>query len=111
MILSVSALFAGSWNPYLSQGKITPAPLLPVQSNGSGMVSFIVGNTASDPIDLVTGQELEVIITFSKGIPGHENPIEALFGINALADDMGSYYNMRFNIVRMKKSSSRSRTF
>ena len=91
MILSVSALFAGSWNPYLSQGKITPAPLLPVQSNGSGMVSFIVGNTASDPIDLVTGQELEVIITFSKGIPGHENPIEALSG------SWLQYFNWSYN--------------
>ena len=73
-------MFAGSWNPYLSQGIISPAPLLPVQLNGTGLLAFNIGNTGSDPITLVVGQEMKVLITLSKGRPDNINPIAAIGG-------------------------------
>ena len=73
-------VFAGSWNPYLSQGIVSPAPLLPVQLNGTGLLAFNIGNTGSDAITLVAGQELKVVITLSKGRPDNIDPMAALEG-------------------------------
>lgn len=71
---------AGSWNPYLNQGIISPAPLMPVQQNGTGTISMNIGNTGSDPVLLVAGQEMRLVITLSKGKPNHINPIAAIDG-------------------------------
>ena len=37
----------GSWNPYLVQGFVSPAPMLPAEFNGTGSLIFDVGNTGS----------------------------------------------------------------
>jgi len=73
-------LFAGSWNPYLSQGIVSPAPLLPVELSGTGLLSFNIGNTGSDAITLVTGQEMKLVMVLSKGRPDNIDPMAALSG-------------------------------
>jgi hypothetical protein len=70
-----------SWNPYVSQGVVSPAPLLPAEFNGTGVLSFNVGNTGSSTLTLVANQEMTLVITLSKGIPNHPtDPIQALGG-------------------------------
>jgi len=69
-----------SWNPYVNQGIVSPAPLLPVEFNGTGVLSFNVGNTGSDPLPLVLAQEMTLVITLSDGVPDNADPLAALGG-------------------------------
>ena len=75
-----------SYNPYLSQGIVdqtttgTGGVLLPVEFNGTGFVRFDVGNTGSDDITVVQGDQMTLVITLSKGVPNAANPLDALGG-------------------------------
>jgi hypothetical protein len=69
-----------SYNPYFKQGIVSPAPLLPVEFNGTGTLALDVGNTGSTELCLVDGQEMTMVITLSKGIPNNADPIAALGG-------------------------------
>jgi hypothetical protein len=69
-----------SWNPYVNQGMVIPAPLLPVELNGTGVLSFNVGNTGSTPLHLQQGEELRLEITLSNGLPDNADPLLALGG-------------------------------
>jgi len=74
---------AQSWNPYVNQGIVSPSPLLPVEFNGEGMVSFNIGNTGSS--NMVhspnnPANNLKVIITLNQGTPNKNNPLSALGG-------------------------------
>ena len=44
-VVSAFGAFAQSWNPFVNQGIVSPAPLLPVEFDGTGELSFKVGNT------------------------------------------------------------------
>ena len=74
------AMAAGSQNPFVKQGIVAPAPLLPLEFNGTGVLSFDVGNTGSDPLPLVVGQEMTLVVTLSDGIPNNAAPLSALGG-------------------------------
>lgn len=73
----------GSYNPYVNQGTISPSPLLPAEVNGTGMISFNMGNTGSDPLDVYTDQYITLTITLSYGVPDNVNPVEAVSGTYA----------------------------
>lgn len=75
-------LFSGAqkWNPYVSQGSVNPSPLLPAEFNGTGVLSFKVGNSGDSPITLKTNQEMTMIITLSYGIPDGNDPVNAVGG-------------------------------
>ncbi len=62
----------GNYNPFVSQGVITPAPLPPLEFGGEGFISFKVGNSGSDAMEWVAGQsenELRLVITLAGGVP------------------------------------------
>ncbi|MBE0638027.1 MAG: DUF11 domain-containing protein, partial [Bacteroidales bacterium] len=82
IIIFISALIsnAQSWNPYVNQGIVSPAPMLPAEFNGSGTLSFNIGNTGSTILDLRVNQEMTLKITLSKGVPDNADPIAALGG-------------------------------
>ncbi len=72
--------YMNSWNPYVNQGVVSPAPLLPVELDGTGVLSFNVGNTGSTPLHREVGDELRLEITLSKGVPNDTDPLSALGG-------------------------------
>ncbi|MEN8251551.1 MAG: GEVED domain-containing protein, partial [Bacteroidota bacterium] len=76
------SLFASaqSYNPYVSQGIISPSPLLPAEFNGTGLVSFNIGNTGSNTLPLVENQEMTLVITLGKGVPDNVDPLAAMGG-------------------------------
>ena len=62
----------GNYNPFVSQGVISPAPLPPVEFGGEGLISFKVGNSGSDAMEWMAGQpekELRLVITLAGGVP------------------------------------------
>ena len=67
-------------NPYLVDSQILPKPLMPAEFNGTGVVSFIVGNSGSDDMNLVANQEMKLTITLSYGVPNAANPVDAIGG-------------------------------
>ena len=88
--------YFNSWNPFVNQGIVSPAPLLPVEFNGSGVLSFNVGNTGSTPLHLQAGEELRLEITLSNGLPAYANPISALGGAWL------GYFNWSYNAIENK---------
>jgi hypothetical protein len=74
----------GSWNPYLIQGIVDPAPMLPAEFNGTGQLIFDVGNTGSDPIVWVTGQEVVLTVSLSRGKPNVTEPEDPVAAITAI---------------------------
>jgi hypothetical protein len=72
IVLLTYFVFAQSWNPYLSQGIISPAPLSTVESYGVGLISFNVGNSGSSTLNLDRSNpdsNLILVISLSNGIP------------------------------------------
>ena len=50
LIVSITAAFAQSWNPFVNQGIISPAPLLPLEYNGTGVLWQLVPIISRVPI-------------------------------------------------------------
>ena len=84
ILFSTVFLSAQSYNPYVSNGTVTPAPLLPLQLNGTGVLFFKVGNTGSDALpndpNPPPNNDLKLVITLSSGVPNNVDPIAALGG-------------------------------
>jgi len=79
-VVSAMGIFAQSWNPFVSQGIVSPAPLTPVEFDGTGELSVKVGNTGVSDLLLVGGDETKLEIVLSNGIPNNIDPINALGG-------------------------------
>ena len=80
IMLVVMSSYAQSWNPYVNQAITDPAPLLPWEFGGTGILSFNVGNSGSDALPLVVNQEMGLVITLSSGVPNNADPLKALGG-------------------------------
>ena len=80
LLVSFHVAFAQSWNPLVNQGIVSPAPLLPVEFNGTGVLSVLFGNTGSSHIYLSGGDELLLIVELSYGVPDQVDPIAAVGG-------------------------------
>ena len=81
MLVALSSLNAQSYNPYSNQGVISPSPLLPLEFNGNGVVSFNIGNSGSNPIPYDMNNptnNMVVVITLNNGIPNKNNPLAAM---------------------------------
>jgi hypothetical protein len=86
-----------SYNPYLVQGIISPAPLLPVEFGGTGVAAFDVGNTGSTDMLLVPNQEMKLVITLSKGVPNVSNPSDPVAALAALGGDGVEWFEWTYD--------------
>ena len=82
---------AQNYNPFVAQGTVSPSPLSNVISNGTGQVSFLVGNSGDDVLPLVAGQEMLLVVSLSRGIPNNANPFSAIGGTFA------TYFNWQYD--------------
>jgi uncharacterized repeat protein (TIGR01451 family) len=80
MVMVGFMLKSQSYNPFLNQGIISPAPLLPAELDGVGTCSFNVGNTGSTPLPLVSGDEMVLEVALLNGVPNTVDPLDALGG-------------------------------
>lgn len=85
-----------NYNPFVAQGIVSPAPLLPVEVGGTGQVSWIVGNSGSDPLALVTNQEMLLVITLSRGVPNVADPNNAAQAVASLTGTFVSYFDWTY---------------
>ena len=84
-------------NPYLIEGVVEPAPLLPLEFNGTGNVRFDVGNTGSDDIVWVENQAMTMVITLSKGVPDVDDPSDPLDALNALSGPGVAWFSWTYD--------------
>ena len=71
------------YNPFVNAGIINPAPLLPLESGGTGIISFGIGNSGSDPLEVFPDHYIILTLSLSKGIPDNANPIAAISGTSS----------------------------
>jgi len=81
----------GNYNPFVDGAIISPAPLLPNELGGKGILGFDLGNTGTDPLDTYSGHHLTLTITLSYGVPDGEDPLLAVSG--SLAGHFDWSYN------------------
>lgn len=86
----------GSWNPYLVQGFVSPAPMLPAECNGTGNLIFDVGNTGSSDIVWVTNQPMLLTISLSYGVPNVVNPNDTAQAITAVTGPGAAWFNWEY---------------
>lgn len=86
----------GSWNPYLVQGFVSPAPMLPAEFNGTGSLIFDVGNTGSSDIVWVTNQPMLLTISLSYGVPNVANPSNAAQAITAVTGPGAAWFSWEY---------------
>jgi len=70
----------GDFNPYVSGGIIEPFPLVPSEVDGSGELSFEIGNSGSDALEVYEGHFLTLTITLSYGEPVDADPLSSVGG-------------------------------
>jgi len=95
-------LNAQSWNPYVAQGIISPAPLLPIQVNGTGVVSFNVGNTGSSQLlyyPAIPVNNLKLVITLSRGLP-NVTPLNPTSALTTIAGSWAAMFNWQYDMVQ-----------
>lgn len=86
---------AQTYNPFVDQGDINPKPLLPWEFNGTGTISFRVGNSGTDPLPLIQNQEMTLVLSLSRGVPNNVDPLNAIGGAWAIYFDWT--YNSAIN--------------
>jgi hypothetical protein len=89
----------GDWNPYVSAGIISPAPLIPVENNGTGTASFNVGNSGSSVLDLMgnPARAMELTVTLSYGEPDVADPTNQAQVIASMSGTFLSYFTWTYN--------------
>jgi len=77
----------GSYNPYVNSGIISPSPLMPIELNGDGLISFRIGNTGGDSLYVYDNQYIILTITLSYVSPN----IDSISGIGS------EFFSWRYN--------------
>ena len=83
LVLAGLLLNAQSWNPYVNQGMFESTPLLPLEFEETGLVSFNFGNTGSSTIEHDKNNpdnNIKIVINLTNGVPDKNNPLAALKG-------------------------------
>lgn len=96
---SAAGADTGNYNPFVAQGVVTPAPLPPVEFGGKGVVSFKVGNTGSDALDVwsaLPGEGVELVISLALCVPDVE-PLTAETALAALDGEYSSKFSWSYD--------------
>jgi hypothetical protein len=90
----------GNCNPFVAQGTISPAPIPPVELNGTGVISFKVGNTGDDALVWTEGNpgnELVVVVQLSRGLPD-VNPLTAENALKAIGGNYARMFSWSYDL-------------
>ena len=86
----------GSWNPYLIQGSVSPAPMLPAEYGGTLQCIFDVGNTGSSDIVWVLNQPMVLVISLSYGVPNVPDPNDPAQAITAVTGPGAEWFSWEY---------------
>jgi hypothetical protein len=81
ILLAGSALsFGQTYNPYVNLSSVNPAPLQPAEENGTGVLTFHIGNNGTADLYLDLVSPMLINLTLSRGVPDALIPIAAVGG-------------------------------
>jgi len=87
-----------NWDYVADSPLVDPAPLLPVEFNGTGELSFYIGNVGLNILPFVTDDRSSVTISLGFGEPlTGTDPILALGSISGVANGLGDNWFDFFN--------------
>lgn len=69
LLLIPVVLSAQDYNPFVANSSIAPAPVVEVQSNGSALFNFTIGNRGTSAMPVTASQALKVSISLLRGVP------------------------------------------
>ncbi|TRZ76714.1 MAG: HYR domain-containing protein, partial [Bacteroidetes bacterium] len=103
---------SGNYNPFVAQGTISPAPLFPAEYNGTGVVSFKVGNTGSDPLVWDANEpnhDVILVMTLSRGVP-NVAPLNATTALTVIGGSFASTFTWTYNVSTNTYQGRQNRT-
>ncbi|NLX27415.1 MAG: T9SS type A sorting domain-containing protein [Bacteroidales bacterium] len=99
--LLVAQAQAPVYNPYLSTASVSPAPLAPVEFNGTGVLTFTIGNGGTDDLlwdPAIPNNDMIVVITLSRGVPNVPT-LDATTALDALGGTFSSMFDWTYDVV------------
>jgi len=102
----------GNYNPFVAQGIISPAPLLPAENNGTGIASFKVGNTGSDPLVWDANDpnnDMILVMTLSRGVP-NVVPLDATSALTVIGGSFASTFTWSYDVSTNTYQGRQNRT-
>jgi hypothetical protein len=102
IIFSALMSAAQSWNPYVAQGIISPAPLLTVQLKGTGVASFNIGNTGSSPLTYDPGiltNNMLIVISLSGGLP-NVSPLDSTEVLTTIGGTWAKLFTWQYDKMK-----------
>lgn len=116
LLIVFSALFAlaqspeGDYNPFVAEGIISPAPLLPVELNGTGVCQFKVGNTGGDALTYTNADNaMRLTITLGRGLP-NVPLLDATTALDALSGTFKDKFNWTYDVATRTYSAVQNQT-
>lgn len=92
----------GNYNPFVEEARISPSPLLAVENEAKGELTFTIGNAGKDALKVYSDQQILLTITISHGVPGTEDPLSAISG--SYADLFSwSYSNGTYSAIQLSE--------
>lgn len=85
-------LSAQDYNPFVSGPTISPAPMPDLQSNGSALFSFNIGNSGTLAMPVVGTQSLKISMTLLRGVPNTTGNVS-----NAVSGSWAQYFSWTFD--------------
>lgn len=94
---------SGNWDPYVHSVIISPAPLLPLEFNGTGVCSLKPGNNGGTPLPLGSPGNptdlMTVQISLANGVPNVANPLDPIDALNALGGPGKDYWTWTYTVA------------
>jgi hypothetical protein len=92
---------SGNWDPYVHSMVITPAPLLPLEFSGTGVISLKPGNNGGDELplgSLLNSNDLMVVtFTLANGLPNVADPSSEAQALSVLGGPGKVYWDWTYN--------------
>jgi hypothetical protein len=81
LLLTGSVLsFGQTYNPYVNLSSVNPAPLQPAEENGTGTLTFHIGNSGTSDLYLDLVSPMLINLSLSRGVPNTLIPTNAIGG-------------------------------
>lgn len=81
LLLTGSVLsFGQTYNPYVNLSSVNPAPLQPAEENGTGTLTFHIGNSGTSDLYLDLVSPMLINLSLSRGVPNTLIPTNAISG-------------------------------
>jgi hypothetical protein len=94
ILLAGSVLsFGQTYNPYVNLSSVNPSPLQPAEENGTGLLTFHIGNSGTADLFVPAVSPMLVNISLSRGVP------DALIPTNAIGGTFASKFLWLYDVL------------